>query len=134
MNETEIAAKVAENIKTEEHIPAPVVEEAPKLNAFESSIELNDPAIGLELADYFGLSKMDRFNEEGQQQLRALYRWGAERAGSTEKGDVLEQLHLLSLELGVTFKPDRLGTMSRWVKLSRQADALRKEMDTLSAV
>lgn len=132
MNENQIAAQVAKNIPTDEpaaQAPETKKEEKPGLSAFETSVELNDPAIGLEIADYFSLTKMDRWNEERQQQLRALYRWGAERASSVEKGDVLEQLALLERELGVMYKPDRLSTMSRWVKLDRQSKALQKEME-----
>jgi len=132
MDEQKIAEQVAQNIKTEEHIPAPEPKPEPTLNAFEVSVELNDPAISLQIADYFGITSTDRFNSEVQGQLRALYRWGAERAGSTDRGEVLQQLALLERELGVTFKPERLSTMSRWVKLDKQAEAIRKEKEVLS--
>jgi hypothetical protein len=131
MDEQTIATKVAQNIKTEVHVPAPETKPEPQLNAFETNVELNDPAISMQIADYFGLSSTDRFNSEVQGQLRALYRWGAERAGTMDRADVLQQLSLLERELGVSYKPERLSTMSRWVKLDKQADAIRKEKEVL---
>jgi hypothetical protein len=134
MDEAKVAEQVAQNIPKDEpvaEVTVPVSEE-PKLSAFETNIELNDPAISLRLADYLDVSKIDRLNDERQAQMRTLYRWGAEKANSTDLGDVLSKIRTLEVELGIRYKPDRLSTLSRWVKLNNQASSLRKEMEALS--
>jgi hypothetical protein len=136
MNEKQIAEQLTQNIPQDTPVvdDKPVTATKPEPSAFESNVELNDPAIGLEIADFFGITKVDRFSEERQQQLRALYKWGAERAGSKDRSAVIMQLHLLERELGATFKPDRLATMSRWVKLDKQAEAIRQEQGFINGV
>ena len=134
MDENKIVAIVAENIPKDEPVaePKPTAPTVPQPSAFETNVELNDPAIGLRLADYLDVTKVDRFSEERQQQMRLLYRWGAEQAKSTDTGEVLNKIRILETELGVRYKPDRLSALSRWVKLRQQADSLRKEMDFIS--
>lgn len=132
--ETQIALKVAENIPKEEPTTAetPVVTKPePQLSAFETSVELNDPAISLQIADYMDVPRLERLSEERQVQMRLLYRWGAEQAGATDVGSVLDKIRVLETELGVRYKPDRLTILSRWVKLNNQAQSLRKEMEAL---
>lgn len=132
MDESQIAAQVAKNIPREAPVePTPVVDEVPQPSAFETNVELNDPAIGMELADYFEVSKVDRFTEEAQRDLRSLYRWAAERAGSADKASVLQQLRVLEMELGLVYKPGRLQKLARWVSLDKQAEALRVEKEML---
>lgn len=135
MDEAKIVQQVAQNIPKDE----PVVEEKvttptePQPSAFETNIELTDPAIGLRLADYLDVSRIDRFSQERQAQMRSLYRWGAEKAQSAELGDVLQKIQTLEVELGVRYKPDRLSTLARWVRLDEQASSLRKEMEAIGA-
>lgn len=131
MQEDQIAAKIAQNIPTEVHIPSPVVEQEPQPSAFESNIELNDPAIGMQLVDYFDIGRIDRFNEETQRQLRTVYQWAAEKAQSTDKAAVLTIIRQLEMELGATFTTDRLARLSKFVRLNKQSEALRLQMDAL---
>lgn len=133
MDEAKIAAEVAKNIPQDEppKPPEPTPEVKPEPSAFETNIELNDPAISLQLADYFGLSRVDRLTEERQSQLRNIYRWASKKAGSTDLNDVMMSILTLDRELGSTYKPDRLNIISRWVKLNQQAEAVQKEMEFL---
>lgn len=131
MDEQIIAAQQAAKIQTEPHIPAPIVDEAPQPSAFETNIELNDPAIGLQLTDYFDVGRIDRFNEVTQRQLRSVYQWAAERAGSTELGKVLQTIRSVEMELGATFAPDRLARLAKFVQLNRQSEVIRAQQDAL---
>lgn len=133
MDEQTIAAQQAAKIQTEKHIPAPVVEEAPQPSAFESNIELNDPAIGLQLTDYFDIGRIDRFNEVTQRQLRSVYQWAAQKAGTTELANVLQVIRSVEMELGATYAPDRLVRIAKFVQLNKQSEALRIQMDNLYA-
>lgn len=131
MDESIIAANLAAKIQTETHVPAPVVEETPQPSAFESNIELNDPAIGMQLTDYFDVGRIDRFNEVTQRQLRSVYQWAAERANSTELANVLNVIRNVELELGATFAPDRLARLAKFVQLNRQSEAIRIQQESL---
>jgi len=132
--ETQIVAKLAQNIPRETPEPTkesntPTTPEAPALSAFETNIELNDPAISLQIADFFDISKTDRMSEERQRQLRNIYRFAAEKVGSTEKSRVLNYLSLLENELGTTFKPGRLDHISKFVKLKQQSESIQRELE-----
>lgn len=131
MTEDEIAAQVATNIQTEEHIPAPVVQEEPQPSAFESNIELNDPGISLQLTDYFSVGRLDRFNEETQRQLREVFRWAAERVQSKEMDKVLPMIRMVEMEIGSSFAEDRLARVAKWVRLQKQSEVLRAQMGAL---
>lgn len=131
MDESIIAANLAAKIQTDTHIPAPKVEETPQPSAFESNIELNDPAIGLQLTDYFDVGRIDRFNEVTQRQLRSVYQWAAERAGTKELANVLNVIRNVELELGVTFAPDRLARLAKFVQLNKQSEAIRIQQESL---
>lgn len=131
MDESIIAANLAAKIQTDTHVPAPVVEEGPQPSAFETNIELNDPAIGMQLTDYFDVGRIDRFNEVTQRQLRSVYQWAAERANSTELANVLNVIRNVELELGATFAPDRLARLAKFVQLNRQSEAIRIQQESL---
>lgn len=131
MTEDQIAAQVAQNIPKEEHIPAPEVKEEPQPSAFESNIELNDPAISLQLTDYFNVGRIDRFNEETQRQLREVYRWAAETAQSKEMDKVLPIIRMVEMEIGASFSEDRLARIAKWVRLQKQSAVLRAQMGAL---
>jgi hypothetical protein len=133
MDENIIAANLAAKIETNTHVPAPVVEEGPQPSAFETNIELNDPAIGLQLTDYFDIGRIDRFNEVTQRQLRSVYQWAAERAGSAELANVLGVIRSVELELGATYAPDRLVRIAKFVQLNKQSEAIRIQQDSLYA-
>lgn len=131
MDETKIAEQVAKNIKTEQHIPAPEVVEEPQPSAFESNVELSSEMLTAKLADYFDLSRVDRYDESYQRQIKTVHEWAAQRAQSLGTGDALEQIRILELELGVAFKPDRLPRLAKWVRLKQHADSINKEMEYL---
>lgn len=132
MDEQTIANKLTENIP-QEAPEGPTVAPQPETgpSAFESNIALNDPAISLAVADYLDVSKVDRFSDEKQAQMREIFRWASETSQSTDIGDVLLQIRMLENELGTLFKPDRLSRLSRWVSLHRQAESLRKQMEMI---
>ena len=131
MDESIIAANLAAKIQTDTHVPAPVVEEGPQPSAFETNIELNDPAIGMQLTDYFDVGRIDRFNEVTQRQLRSVYQWATERAGTTELANVLNVIRSVELELGATFAPDRLARLAKFVQLNKQSEAIRIQQESL---
>lgn len=131
MDEQTIAAQQAAKIQTDIHVPAPIVPETPQPSAFESNIELHDPAIGMQLTDYFDVGRIDRFSEVTQRQLRTVYQWAAERAGTTELANVLHVIRSVELELGATFVPDRLARLAKFVQLNRQSEAIRIQQDSL---
>lgn len=131
MNEDIIAANLAAKIETNTHVPAPAVEEAPQPSAFETNIELNDPAIGMQLTDYFDIGRIDRFNEVTQRQLRGVYQWAAEKAGSAELANVLQVVRSVEMELGITYAPDRLVRIAKFVQLNKQSEALRIQQEAL---
>jgi len=131
MDENIIAANLAAKIETNTHVPAPVVEEAPQPSAFETNIELNDPAIGMQLTDYFDIGRIDRFNEVTQRQLRGVYQWAAEKAGSAELANVLQVVRSVEMELGITYAPDRLVRIAKFVQLNKQSEALRIQQEAL---
>lgn len=133
MDETKIAEQVAQNIPKEEHIPAPEIKEEPQPSAFESNVELNDPAISLKLADYFMLSRSERFNELTQRDMREVYRWCAEQVQSTELDKVLPMVRLLEAEIGATFKEDKLRRLARFVHLKKQSDVINAQLGALRA-
>lgn len=131
MDESIIAANLAAKIETNIHIPAPVVDEAPQPSAFETNIELNDPAIGMQLTDYFDIGRIDRFNEVTQRQLRNVYQWAAEKAGSIELANVLQIIRSVEMELGITYAPDRLVRIAKFVQLNKQSEVLRLQQEAL---
>lgn len=133
MTEEQIANKVAQNIQTEEHIPAPVVPEQPQESAFNSNVELNNPLTSLQLTDYFNLSRIDVYNEHTQRQLRDVYNWAAEKAESTELDKVLPIIRMLENELGATFATDKLQRLAKFIKLQKQAEILRIQQEVLYA-
>jgi hypothetical protein len=133
MDENIIAANLAAKIETNTHIPAPTVVEAPQPSALESNIELNDPAIGMQLTDYFDIGRIDRFNEVTQRQLRGVYEWAAQKAGTTDLAGVLQVIRTVEMELGLTYTPDRLVRVAKFVQLNKQSEALRIQMDSLYA-
>lgn len=125
MDEQQIAKTVAQNIPIEEHIPAPVIEEKPQPSAFETNIELTDPAISLQLADYFDLERLDRHNELTQKDMREVFRWAAEQAQSTDLNEVLKQIRVAEAQLGLTWKQGRLQKLAKYVHLDKQAQTIR---------
>jgi len=131
MDEQTIAAQQAAKIQTDVHIPAPVVEEPLQPSAFETNIELNDPAIGMQLTDYFDIGRIDRFNEVTQRQLRGVYQWAAEKAGSAELANVLQVVRSVEMELGITYAPDRLVRIAKFVQLNKQSEVLRLQQEAL---
>lgn len=131
MTEEQIANKVAQNIQTEEHIPAPVVPEQPQESAFNSNVELNNPLTSLQLTDYFNLSRVDIYNEHTQRQLRDVFNWAAEKAESTELDKVLPIIRMLENELGATFTTDKLQRLAKFIKLQKQAEVLRMQQEAL---
>lgn len=133
MTEEQIAAQVAQNIKAEEHIPAPEVKEEPQPSAFQSNIELNNPLMAMQLADYFDLARIDRYNEHTQAELRTVYEWAAKKAQSAEMEDVLLVLRSLENELGATFTTDKLQRLCKFIKLQKQAEVLRLQQEALYA-
>lgn len=133
MDEQTIANKIAQNIQTEEHIPAPVVAEEPQESAFNSNVELNNPLTSLQLTDYFNLSRVDIYNEHTQRQLRDVFNWAAEKAESTELDKVLPIIRMLENELGATFTTDKLQRLAKFIKLQKQAEVLRMQQEALYA-
>lgn len=131
MNETQIAQKLAANIPREEHIPAPVVEQAPQPSALDSNIALESPTTGTQIADYFSLDRVDRFSEQTQRSLRIVYEWASEIAGSTDLDKVLPVLRAYELELGITYAPDRLARMAKIIHLQKQAKTAFAQMEAL---
>lgn len=133
MDEQTIAARVAQNIKTEPHIPAPAptTPAEPLPSAFDSNVALNDPALGLQLADYFDLGRLEIHNEEFQRQMRSVYQWAAEIAQSTELDKVMSVVRVLENELGATWASDRLQRLAKWVKLNQQAKVLSLQLEAL---
>ncbi len=131
MTEEQIANKVAQNIQTEEHIPAPVVPEQPQESAFNSNVELNNPLTSLQLTDYFNLSRVDIYNEHTRRQLRDVFNWAAEKAESTELDKVLPIIRMLENELGATFTTDKLQRLAKFIKLQKQAEVLRMQQEAL---
>lgn len=133
MDETQIASQLAQNITTETHIPAPVTQDEPVQSAFDSNVEITDPAVAIQFADYFDVPNMDRYNEHTQRQLREIYRWAAERAQSTDMDKILPIVRMLENELGATFTADKLQRLAKFVKLQKQSDVLRHQMGALYA-
>jgi len=133
MDENQIVAQVAQNIKTEVHIPAP---EAPPDNspsAFDSNVALNDPTFALRLQDYFDVPRIERYNEHTQRQLRDIYEWAAQKAGSTDLDQVLPIIRMLENELGATFTTDKLQRLAKFIRLQKQAEVLRMQQEQLYA-
>lgn len=133
MDEQTVAAQVAQNIHKEEHIPAPIVAEEPQPSAFDSNVALNDPTFAVQLQDYFDIPRVERYNEVTQQQLREVYGWAAERAGSTDLDKVLPIVRALENELGATFTTDKLQRLAKFVKLQKQSAVLRAQMESIYA-
>lgn len=132
MNEEQIAQKIADNRPVEKHIPAPIVDEGPQPSAFETSVELNDPAISMRLADYFDITPISRHNDTTQRQLRTVYQWAAELAQSTELDKVLPIVRQLENELGATFMPDKLARLAKFVHLKKQQTVIEAQIGGLS--
>jgi len=133
MSETEIADQLAQNIQKEEHVPAPIVEEKPQPSAFDSNVALEDPTFALRLQDYFDVPRIERYNEETQKQLRSVYEWAAQRAGSTDLNEVLPIIRMLENELGATFTTDKLQRLAKFIKLQKQSEVLRIQQEALYA-
>jgi len=132
MDEAAIQAKVAKNIPQEPVQEAPTAtEETPKESAFDSNVELNIANEGMEFFDYFAVSRIDRWSEESQRQLREVYRWASNRVQSNDANDVLGQILMLENELGTTHKPNRLHRLARWVELEKQTSMLRAQQEMI---
>lgn len=137
MDEQTIAAQVAQNITKEEHIPGPYETGELKPNvgesAFQSNVQLTDPAISQRLADYFDVSRIDLYNEATQAQMRSIYEWAARKANSTELDQVLPIIQMLENELGATFTTDKLQRIAKFIKLQKQSEVLRMQQESLYA-
>lgn len=133
MDESAIAAQVAQNIQQEVHVPAPVstADATPGPSAFDSNIALNDPALGLQLADYFNLGRLELYNEEYQRQMRSVYQWAAETVQSTDLDKVMMAVRALENELGATWAPDRLQRLAKFIRLKQQSQVLSMQMESL---
>src|SRR5688572_8759169 len=131
-----IAQQVAQNIPRDE--PAPI--SAPQDNqtmqeagpsAFDSNVALNDIGLLTRIQDYFDVSRLDRYNEDTQKQLRNVYSWAADLAQSTDLDKVLPVIRALENELGVTFRQDKLQRLAKFVHLKKQSDVLQHQMGAL---
>jgi len=131
MDEQQIQAQVAKNIPVDEPTVAPPADETPKDSAFDSNVELNIPNQGMEFFDYFAVSRIDRWSDESQRQVREVYRWAAQKAQSNELPDVFNQLRLLETELGIIYKPNRLQKLARWIELEKQTEAFRAQQEMI---
>ncbi len=131
MNEADVAARVAQQIpKTEPEIPKEVKPpQGP--SAFDSNVELRDPVQSLALADYFHLSRYDRASEDAQRSLRDVYAWAAQQVQSTELSEILRLIQAIERELGITYKEDRLNRLVRFVRLQKESEVLRMQMEAL---
>lgn len=133
MDEAQIAQRVAQNIPRDE--PSAAVEdnatqpETP--SPFTANGAINDMGVLMRLQDYFDMSNIDRHNEQSQSQLREIYSWAADRAQSTELHKVLPIIRKLEEELGLTFKPNKLQQLAKFVYLKKQSDILNYQMETI---
>lgn len=128
MDESSIAAKVAQNIPQEPlQAPTQTTADEPQNSAFDSNIELstNEHMI---LADYFELSRIDTWSDDKQRQIREVYRWAAEQAQSKELGTVMNVLRNLEMELGIMMKPNKLLRIAKFVELKRKSDLINAQM------
>lgn len=132
MDEQQIAAKVAENIQVEEHIPAPVTPEQPQESAFTSNVELHVNTYGQQLSDYFGLDRTTRHTEEGQRQLREVFRWASQYSKAQDIEAVFQAIRQLEEQLGISFKSNRLGRLARWIELDQKTRALRAQQEMIT--
>ena len=126
MDESQIRAQVAQNIPQEqETVQAPIQDNTQEDSAFDSSVELNMSGEGMQLFDYFGVSRIDRYSDESQRQLREIYRWAGQKAQSNDLGDVFTQIRVLETELGTIYKPNRVQRLARWIELEKQTESFR---------
>ena len=133
MDEAQIQAQVAKNIPQEpKQAPQePPTDDTPQESAFDSNVELNIAQEGMQLFDYFGVSRIDRYSEESQRQLREVYRWAGEKAKSNALPDVFNTLRYLENELGIMQKPNRLQRLAKWIELEKQAQAFRAQQEMI---
>lgn len=134
MDESQIAAQVAQNIPQDEPEPAPIEPSAPQEpgeSAFKSHIDLTNPDTGLRLADFMGVGRTALYSEETQRDMKDLYRWASERANTNDIGEVLDVISALESELGISWEKARLQKLAHWVRLYNQSESIRKQMGYL---
>lgn len=132
MNETQIAQQVAQNIPQEPvSTDAPVVENTPEPQPFHWNGEIDNSTF-LHLADVFGLDRISRHQEATQNQLRSIYRYAAETLQTTDLNLIMGKISEMETGLGITYKPDRMQRLARWVDLERQTQILRRQQEFIS--
>lgn len=131
MDENKIAAQVAQNIPKEEHIPAPNIVEQPQPSAFDSNVPIETAAISTAVLDYFDIGRVEKYSEDTQRRLRDIYQWAAETAQSQDPNAVLQTIRAVELELGISFAPDRLIRLAKFVKLKRQSNLINTQLGAL---
>lgn len=132
MDEAQIAKQVAQNIKVEEHIPAPVDNTPEEPNPFTSNVEMNVNIYAQQLTDYFELDRISKYTEESQRQLREVFNWAAERSNAKDIETVFNTIRQLEMELGISLKPNRLMRLSKWMELDRKTRALRAQQEMIT--
>lgn len=126
MDESQIAAQLASTIPTEP-VEAPRIEEAPNTDISHSNGELNtnDHMI---LADFFGLNRTEMWSDDKQRQVREVYRFASEIAGTNELSKVIDIVRQMELQLGITMKSNKLFRLARFVELKRQSNLINAQM------
>lgn len=131
MDESQIAAEVAKNIKVEEHIPAPEVPQEPQESAFTSNVELHVNTYGQQLSDYFGLDRIAKYSEDSQRQLREIFSYASETSKAQDIETVFDTIRQMEMELGISYKKNRLMKLAKWIELDRKTRALRAQQEMI---
>lgn len=133
MDESQVAAQVAQNIPKEE-TPIETPLDAPEPDSGEVSktpIYINDPVMEMRLLDYFAVGRTEKYSERTQTQLRNIMEWAATESQSTDYGSIVSMVNALERQLGLALKPNRLGLLYRYIVLNREATQIQKEMRTI---
>ena len=134
MDESQIAARVAQNVPQDNPVaaPAPATDTPEEQGGLlDYSVALNDVGTLTRIQDYFDVPRLDRYNEQTQKQLRDVYGWAADIAKSTDLDKVLPIIRALENELGLTFKPGKLPRLAKFVHLKKQSDVLQYQMGAI---
>lgn len=130
MDETKIAAQVAQKIPSEPAVTVQV--DTPQDEGDTGYVKhMDSEQFNTFLEDYFNVSARDRYNDDVKNMLSNVQHWAYETAGTKSYDKAMLAIHSLESEIGATHKPDRVQRVAKFIQLKRQSDVLKMQMDAV---
>lgn len=134
MQETEIAAKVAQNIPkpTPPTAPEPDVPQKNDVEEDKGYVpSLDDTQLNKYLTDYFDVTGNRVYDDQTQAQIRLIQQWAYDTAGTTDHVKAMQAIQSLESELGAVYRKDRLERLAKFIRLKQQSQILSMQMEAV---